>query len=189
MGKFLVIEYDEDVCEWRYGAVDASGGTPSWLNSSYPGLHSSDPRDYHDRYVLRDCSTTTTTAQPVGWRIVADTTNSGWAWDVNRVKFLTKETQWSIISSTAACEWNSEGISRTFGSDGFSLEACESKCLATTGCKAIDYYTTGWCNLFDAACSTPRSTHDGASSYKSPVSEEFPMDKCIVTSSADCCDG
>merc|ERR1712099_40758 len=73
---------------------------------------------------------------------------------------------WTAISESLACETNDEGIWRTFGEGGFNLETCKARCLETAGCKAIDYYReSGWCNLYDNACSTPRSSHAGASSW------------------------
>merc|ERR1712232_853205 len=45
-------------------------------------------------------------------------------------------------------------------------DSCKSKCLSSSSCKAIDFFTnTGWCNTFDAACTTPQLKKDGASSY------------------------
>lgn len=74
---------------------------------------------------------------------------------------------WTLISPTAACEANSEGIVRTFGASPFTLASCQSECRNTVGCVAIDFYSeTGWCNLFDVACSLPARTRDGASSYR-----------------------
>merc|ERR1719316_2398557 len=74
---------------------------------------------------------------------------------------------WSIISSSAACEENNEGITRTSGKSGYSLVTCKAACEGTAGCVAIDYYAqTGWCNFFDTACTTPLKTADGASSYR-----------------------
>merc|ERR1719336_1527881 len=73
---------------------------------------------------------------------------------------------WTAISESLACEANDEGIWRTFGEGGFNLVTCKARCLETAGCKAIDYYReSGWCNLYDNACSTPRSSHAGASSW------------------------
>merc|ERR1712012_1107098 len=75
--------------------------------------------------------------------------------------------KFQLISADAACEVNDEGIKRTFGDKGFSLESCQKRCLETTGCVAIDFYTgSGWCNLFDEACSTPKRVGDGSSSYR-----------------------
>merc|ERR1712012_13089 len=75
--------------------------------------------------------------------------------------------KFQLISADAACEVNDEGIKRTFGDKGFSLESCQKRCLETTGCVAIDFFTgSGWCNLFDEACSTPKRVGDGSSSYR-----------------------
>merc|ERR1719461_1912564 len=76
-------------------------------------------------------------------------------------------TGWTPISESLACEANDEGISRIFGSAGFNFETCKTRCLETSGCKAIDYFQeSGWCNLFGEACSTPRKSIAGASSWK-----------------------
>jgi len=73
---------------------------------------------------------------------------------------------WKPISLTAACEINYEGILRTFGGEGFSLTSCQDRCIQTTGCVAIDFYvSSGWCNLFDVACTQPQRRLYGASSY------------------------
>merc|ERR1712110_125153 len=74
---------------------------------------------------------------------------------------------WVVISSTKACEVNDEGNTRTFGGRGFSLESCRNRCMTTTGCVAIDFYTvSGWCNLFNQACTNPLRQKAGSSSYK-----------------------
>jgi len=80
----------------------------------------------------------------------------------------TFENSWTLISSTSACEENTEGIVRTWGNYGFStLGYCQTQCELTAGCVAVDFYTeSAWCNTFDVACSTPRTTKDGASSYR-----------------------
>jgi len=75
--------------------------------------------------------------------------------------------QWTVIDGSKACYQNSEGISQTFGAYGFNFETCKARCIETAGCKAIDFYRySGWCSLFDTACSTPMTTWDGASSWR-----------------------
>jgi len=72
---------------------------------------------------------------------------------------------WVVISETAACEKNLDGIKHTFASKGFTLESCKAHC--TGSCVAIDFYRkSGWCLLYDTACSTPQRTVAGASSYR-----------------------
>ena len=76
-------------------------------------------------------------------------------------------TDWQIISSTAACETNNEGITLTYGANGYTLTTCKTKCIETPVCAAIDFYTgSGWCNLFDTPCTSPMRTIHGATSYK-----------------------
>jgi len=89
-------------------------------------------------------------------------------------KEATEETEeWTIIDENAACERNNEGIERTFGASGFTLETCKARCIETVGCAAIDFYRdSGWCNLFDTACAIPLSTHHGAGSWTRSISNE-----------------
>eukprot|EP00929_Paragymnodinium_shiwhaense_P090819 TRINITY_DN50917_c0_g1_i2.p1 TRINITY_DN50917_c0_g1~~TRINITY_DN50917_c0_g1_i2.p1 ORF type:complete len:253 (-),score=46.16 TRINITY_DN50917_c0_g1_i2:1012-1770(-) len=75
--------------------------------------------------------------------------------------------EWSLISATAACEENDEGIRRSYGGLGFTLETCRLQCEETGECSAIDFYAdSSWCNLFKRPCSTPRRQIPGASSYR-----------------------
>merc|ERR1712050_197279 len=72
---------------------------------------------------------------------------------------------WVVISETAACQKNLDGIKWTGASKGFTLESCKAHC--TGSCVAIDFYReSGWCLLYDTACSTPQRTVAGASSYR-----------------------
>jgi len=81
--------------------------------------------------------------------------------------FAVALSKWTVIDEGKACEVNQEGITRTFGARGFSLETCKARCLETAGCKAVDYYRrSGWCNLYDRACSTPANSGHGASSWR-----------------------
>jgi len=73
---------------------------------------------------------------------------------------------WASISSQNACETNTDGISRTWGGTGQTLDSCKVKCQNDPDCKAIDFYSSsGWCNTFDAACTNP--TMSAGQSYKS----------------------
>jgi len=83
------------------------------------------------------------------------------------------QAEWALGSDAAGCEVNDQGINRTFGSDGFTLESCKEKCEQESKCMAIDYYSeTGWCNLFDVSCSSPSFVLHGASHH---VLEALPM--------------
>ena len=80
---------------------------------------------------------------------------------------------WQIIKSSKACQKNvaekdSEGITSAFGGPGFAtLALCKAKCLNDPSCSAIDYYSSsGWCNKLDKACTDPKMTGEGASSFK-----------------------
>merc|ERR1719510_2341730 len=75
--------------------------------------------------------------------------------------------EWATISSTKACEVNNEGITRTFGRRGFTLETCQQRCLNTEDCVAVDFYArSGWCNLFNKACTNPLREKAQSSSYR-----------------------
>jgi len=80
--------------------------------------------------------------------------------------------RWVPIDSTRSCEQNEEGIPRMAESDYLpeehrSLGDCKRKCDSTPFCHAIDYYEeTGWCNLYEVACSKPLKTDQGASSFR-----------------------
>ena len=76
---------------------------------------------------------------------------------------------WVTISTYNACEQNTNGISRTFGGNGYTMDSCKIKCQSDDNCVAIDYYgdqntVSGWCNTFDQACTNP--TRWGGKSYK-----------------------
>ena len=74
---------------------------------------------------------------------------------------------YALISSTRACEDNYEGISKIDGATGHSLNTCRRQCNNDPSCRAFDFYSeTGWCNTYTQACSSPRTTKDGASSFK-----------------------
>jgi len=45
--KFMVLDYNEDICQWRFGTVDASGGTPKWFSGD---------SKYHNTFTLKDCT-------------------------------------------------------------------------------------------------------------------------------------
>lgn len=79
--------------------------------------------------------------------------------------------EWIRISSSAACEDNAEGIKRTFGGAGFTLESCKMRCAGN--CRAIDFYSDSkWCNLFDSPCQSPNRVGSGASSYRKAAAEQ-----------------
>lgn len=77
---------------------------------------------------------------------------------------------WEPISLNAACETNNDRqahIRRNWGSYGFNLESCKSRCENTQGCQGIDFYrSSGWCNLYNHPCKYPTAAHDGSSSWK-----------------------
>jgi len=76
-------------------------------------------------------------------------------------------TEWEVIDANKACENNREGIQRTFGHRGFTLETCQRRCEQTDGCNAIDFYSrSGWCNLYNEACTNPITERGGSSSYR-----------------------
>jgi len=73
---------------------------------------------------------------------------------------------WVQISGTAACETNGDGIKRSKGLGyNYNLNSCKNACAGN--CQAIDFYqTTGWCNLYNAPCHSPRTYKDGATSWR-----------------------
>lgn len=81
---------------------------------------------------------------------------------------------WASISHSAACE-GSPGIKilgHKMGLD--SVDSCQTACAGVHGCRAIDYYRkTKWCQFYDAACDSPPSTHDGASSWRAVPEAEL----------------
>ena len=82
-------------------------------------------------------------------------------------RFDNTGSNWEQISSTKGCEYNSEGITRTFGGQGYTLASCKQACLDTIGCKAIDFFTeSSYCNHFAEVCIDPRIETDGSTSYK-----------------------
>mmetsp|Transcript_92846 Transcript_92846/g.178255 ORF Transcript_92846/g.178255 Transcript_92846/m.178255 type:complete len:698 (+) Transcript_92846:48-2141(+) len=74
---------------------------------------------------------------------------------------------WIMMSPIAACQYNAERIPVMHGEEHLTLQLCKTKCMARPTCEAIDYYQlSGWCNLYDKACSGPTTLKDGASSYR-----------------------
>lgn len=75
---------------------------------------------------------------------------------------------WKVKSDQLACsnKDNTQGITRTWGGQGYSLNACKALCEDTNGCVSIDYFRTPrYCSLYDSICDTPTVSSDGASSY------------------------
>eukprot|EP00440_Ansanella_granifera_P070206 gb/GFBE01076174.1/.p1 GENE.gb/GFBE01076174.1/~~gb/GFBE01076174.1/.p1 ORF type:complete len:499 (+),score=132.46 gb/GFBE01076174.1/:1-1497(+) len=83
-------------------------------------------------------------------------------------EFKDVEEAWPVISMSAACEVNHEGIERIKGIEGHTFESCKELCRQTPSCAAIDFYSgSGWCNVFDKACTKPSTTDwFGAQSYR-----------------------
>eukprot|EP01060_Flectonema_neradi_P016591 TRINITY_DN2320_c4_g1_i1.p1 TRINITY_DN2320_c4_g1~~TRINITY_DN2320_c4_g1_i1.p1 ORF type:complete len:4269 (+),score=762.65 TRINITY_DN2320_c4_g1_i1:44-12850(+) len=76
---------------------------------------------------------------------------------------------WVLVSDTASCEINSEGIQpaeHVFPVD--SLTECRRSCESRgDNCVAIDYYENGWCNFyFGTACTQPLDTRTNTQSWK-----------------------
>lgn len=105
------------------------------------------------------------------------------------VQFLKPSTRWVTINSSAACEQNAEGIHRSscLGA-GYTLGSCKLACQATSACVAVDFYRkTGWCNLFNEACTAPQRMKWDASSYKlTGETAELSKDWAVISESAAC---
>lgn len=87
--------------------------------------------------------------------------------DEMRIIYSDKAYEWETISNGAACEQNSQGISRMKGLGGHDLTSCKTLCSSTVGCTAVDFFQkTKWCNLFANACTNPLKVGDGSSSYR-----------------------
>lgn len=88
-------------------------------------------------------------------------------WTTCYLDWCLEGSSWATIDPNKSCEENDEGISRIFGSSGFTLESCKARCTQRADCRALDFYrSSGWCLLYSRACSTPKRTADGASSYR-----------------------
>jgi len=83
--------------------------------------------------------------------------------------------QFIPILGYGACEDNSEGITRSFGDYGFTLQSCQQKCLDDSTCQAIDFYSSGWCNTYDWPCTNPQTFRDGSESWKLRGSVTFTL--------------
>eukprot|EP00755_Sulcionema_specki_P039367 Sspe_Gene.24275::Locus_9588_Transcript_2_2_Confidence_0.667_Length_13454::g.24275::m.24275 len=74
---------------------------------------------------------------------------------------------WVLVDASAGCERNTEGILPIEHNHPLAtLELCRRSCEQRAGCLAIDYYDSGWCNLYDRPCHTPLDTRKGAQSWK-----------------------
>lgn len=90
---------------------------------------------------------------------------------------------WTVISATAACEENNEGVTYLSHQAGYTLESCKSKCVNTESCTAIDFYNaTSYCLLYSTACVNALSIKDGSSSYRLTRSSSGP-DSTMFSSS------
>lgn len=101
--------------------------------------------------------------------------------------------EWGVISRARACQDNDEGVvamdvgfkedvvpgPANLGAPGplrlaspekrsrMRLSDCKRACETEPSCAAVDFfYSSSTCTLYSAACITPRSEHDGASSHQ-----------------------
>lgn len=66
--------------------------------------------------------------------------------------------KWKVISSTAACERNPEGIVRRSYAQVMNKDCCLKLCEETCWCVAVDYYVESvWCNLYVTNLKLPGS--------------------------------
>eukprot|EP00854_Cymbomonas_tetramitiformis_P029100 gene29100-36179_t len=67
------------------------------------------------------------------------------------------EGTWQAISTSLACETNSEGLTYTRKQTGIDLATCKSNCeTSAIRCTAIDFIESGGeCNYWNMPCSTP----------------------------------
>lgn len=87
--------------------------------------------------------------------------------DAHELTLCKSQVNW--LATSAACGSTAE-LPRLSGSMDSTLASCKSDCITSSGCTAIDfYYSTGKCDLFKAACSTPVITDDKALSYSLEV--------------------
>ena len=71
-----------------------------------------------------------------------------------------------VISTSTACEGNSEGITAYKFQAKVTLALCRQICLSDALCNAFDWFCkTGWCNLYKEPCRHPLKSIDNASSY------------------------
>ena len=74
---------------------------------------------------------------------------------------------WSLTQKGASCQINNEGINVVYNFMPLaSLEACMRACEVHTECRAVDYFDTGLCNLYDKACTEPLDIHSGAEAWR-----------------------
>ena len=63
----------------------------------------------------------------------------------------------------------SQGIARSemLGEDpSRTLQDCQQMCEVRSSCMAVDFYAeSGWCNIYEDACTTPLRSEQGSSSY------------------------
>jgi hypothetical protein len=91
--------------------------------------------------------------------------------------------QWVAIATTAACEKNSEGITRSKGTQlgpQTTKTDCQRLCdRAGPTCLAVDWYTESlWCNTYHTQpCTHPQKTADGGSSYRKVTA---PVDPAVA---------
>jgi hypothetical protein len=100
--------------------------------------------------------------EPDGYRVIGESPPSALEEEARGAAM-----EWEPISAYRACKINDDGIVRLSGMDFSTLSGCQQKCRDTRGCVAVDFFeTTGYCSLYDKACTSPRFTRNGASSYR-----------------------
>lgn len=74
---------------------------------------------------------------------------------------------WVTTSPDRSCAKNNEEISKIETRQEETVDACRTSCERHGTCIAVDFYwQNSTCDLYDAACVTPLTTSDGASSFR-----------------------
>jgi len=83
---------------------------------------------------------------------------------------MPRSAEFKAIDDSGACEENDEGVVPIEGAQRqavASLQHCQGECLRRGNCRAVDFYRrTGYCIFYSVPCTTPKSRHDGACSYR-----------------------
>lgn len=97
----------------------------------------------------------------------ACTSPLGVADDASSFRMLRKP-KWGVISKSAACQENDEGLQPFEEKEGVvSLQECKTACAMRARCKAIDYFDhLEVCSFYEEACRTPKVFRSDAASYR-----------------------
>ena len=136
----------------------------------------------HGQVAAKEDICSTNFCPPAGVVCAADAESAGSASTATPCPDKGTPLEWEPISVSSACELEANMPSRELRRlkeetpqaqvkkhflHEAGLECCKKRCEAACWCVAVDYYEdSGWCNLFEQACTKPMLQKDGGSSHK-----------------------